>query len=98
MQDVASLAGGRGKAGALGLLNEEASVSRMPIRMPKKGTNWHSRSNLILKTAVRILLEHPFAPDPGTAHRLEAALDERNAVLEPLSDTGRAFSEAAKSV
>lgn len=55
-----------------------------------------SAQNFAMTTAIRALLDHARASDPGISDRLEAAIDARHARLESKSDTDCEFTKRAK--
>jgi hypothetical protein len=52
---------------------------------------------LAIDTAIRALIDHASATDPGLRDRVEAAIDAHIAGLDPKSDLGRDFGVKAKA-
>lgn len=56
----------------------------------------HSAEKFVLRTIMRVLLDHARGSDLEIDQRLQSAVDARMATIDPGSDTDREFGEAVK--
>jgi len=84
----------RGRAAALRKKKErQEDIERDASEQRQLATSAH---NFALKTAVRVLIAHARVSDPDIVDRINAAVDARQADLEPASEIDRKFTEEAR--